>query len=184
MHPATPSTGHDPQGNSRPSTSPSQTACSWQGDLALQQAPFQGDERLLQARQRAKDSMEALQLELRGFGGAVSVRYASWPPDCRVEVSLGDAELGERHLAGRGSDASWGGAGPAGPSGGASHLRGRFVRHDAAQDTIEVRLRDGSTRVVPAKRVRRAARGSPGAGASPAAASTGPGRPLSPTCLS
>merc|ERR1711976_573334 len=89
------------------------------------------DVRLDQARQRAKDSMEALRMELHGFGSAVSVRYASWPPGAAVRVSLPRSEDD-------GDDES-------------RCLYARLVRHNPGQKTFEVKLRDGSARVVPEK---------------------------------
>mmetsp|Transcript_18163 Transcript_18163/g.32230 ORF Transcript_18163/g.32230 Transcript_18163/m.32230 type:complete len:122 (+) Transcript_18163:133-498(+) len=83
--------------------------------------------------------MEALRMELRGFGGAVAVRYASWPIGASVEVSL-LTDPGDPQTAG---------------SQGKSVLTARLVHYDAASNNFEVRLRDGSTRIVPAQRVRR-----------------------------
>lgn len=94
------------------------------------------DQRLSQARQRCKDSLEALCMELKGFGGAVAVRYASWPPGARVQVALPPEEDEPAQSEPRCLDA-------------------RLVRYIAADCTFEVRLRDGTTRVVPEKRVNR-----------------------------
>eukprot|EP00929_Paragymnodinium_shiwhaense_P000362 TRINITY_DN100608_c0_g1_i1.p1 TRINITY_DN100608_c0_g1~~TRINITY_DN100608_c0_g1_i1.p1 ORF type:complete len:381 (+),score=55.63 TRINITY_DN100608_c0_g1_i1:120-1262(+) len=107
--------------------------------------PLGGQEataRLSEARQRANNSLEALQMNLKGFGGAVAVRYMSWPVGCFVQIS-GDAGEG----GGFGADD-------------VRPLRtfGRFERYDAATNSCEVRLEDGSTRSVPAQRVVRVSR--------------------------
>mmetsp|Transcript_117643 Transcript_117643/g.340089 ORF Transcript_117643/g.340089 Transcript_117643/m.340089 type:complete len:289 (-) Transcript_117643:223-1089(-) len=96
------------------------------------------ERRLTEARQRAAESLEALQLELKGFGGAVAVRYASWPTGTMLEVMP-----------------------PMGSASRTGPLQARLVRYDAASNSFEVELKDGSTRMVPAKLVRRA----PGGGA-------------------
>merc|ERR1712125_264479 len=48
--------------------------------------PPEHDTALAEARQRAQMSLEMLQMELKGFGDAVAVRYASWPPGCSVKI--------------------------------------------------------------------------------------------------
>merc|ERR1712146_851485 len=86
--------------------------------------------------------------ELHGFGGAIAVRYASWPQGSPVRVNLPQSEDDDSGVE-------------------TSHLYARLVRHDPGQHTFEVRLRDGSVRVVPEKCVQRvsAPRASPSAGA-------------------
>uniref|UniRef100_A0A7S4Q3M1 Uncharacterized protein n=1 Tax=Alexandrium monilatum TaxID=311494 RepID=A0A7S4Q3M1_9DINO len=115
----------------------SEAACS-DGFDARQ--PVTTERRLVEARQRADDSLEALRLELKGFGGALAVRYASWPAGAAVEVmcAVGSAASSSQF------EITQGGSVPA-----------RLVRYLAAENSFEVRLRDGSTRVVPAQRVRR-----------------------------
>jgi hypothetical protein len=89
-------------------------------------------------------SLESLQMELKGFGGAVAVRYASWPQGCSVRIAtdaLARDEGGSNIM-----DTA------------PSSLQGKFVSYDATARTIEVCLKDGSSRVVPAKFVTRAYR--------------------------
>mmetsp|Transcript_68780 Transcript_68780/g.107640 ORF Transcript_68780/g.107640 Transcript_68780/m.107640 type:complete len:231 (-) Transcript_68780:64-756(-) len=86
------------------------------------------------ARKRAKESMEALRMNLQGFGGAVAVRYASWPPGAAVRIITAHTYDG---------------------GDGDSSVYGRLVSHDSAQGTFEVKLRDGSVRIVPEKSVQR-----------------------------
>lgn len=110
--------------------------------------------RLSHARQHANDSLEALRMELMGFGGAVAVRYASWPMGATVEVL---SPVGQ---------------------GGPESVPGQLVRYDPANTSFEVRLRHGELCTVPAQRVRRLS------GASPSRsphAGFGPGRPLIPS---
>mmetsp|Transcript_88575 Transcript_88575/g.258911 ORF Transcript_88575/g.258911 Transcript_88575/m.258911 type:complete len:242 (-) Transcript_88575:48-773(-) len=120
----------------------SEAACSDGFDAGR---PVSTEGRLLQARQHADDSLEALRMELKGFGGAVAVRYASWPAGAAVEVmcavgsTASSAGVGDSQF-----EISNGGSVPA-----------RLVRYLAGENSFEVRLRDGSTRVVPAQRVRR-----------------------------
>lgn len=91
--------------------------------------------KLSQARQKSNEVMEALRMELRGFGAAVALRYASWPEGAVVEVALPpEPGLGN----------------------GRSTVFARWVCFDASSNSCEVRLRDGSTRTVPVCRVRRA----------------------------
>jgi len=92
-------------------------------------------------------------MELMGFGGAVAVRYASWPMGAAVEVL---SPVGQ---------------------GGPEAVSGQLVSYDPASTSFEVRLRDGELCIVPAKRVRRVS------GATPLRsphAGFGPGRPLIP----
>mmetsp|Transcript_60899 Transcript_60899/g.189150 ORF Transcript_60899/g.189150 Transcript_60899/m.189150 type:complete len:86 (+) Transcript_60899:1859-2116(+) len=65
----------------------------------------------------------------------MAARYASWPVGAAVEVMC---PVGVSNGAGGGS------------------VSAQLVRYDAASNAFEVQLRDGSTRVVPAQRVRRA----------------------------
>mmetsp|Transcript_36148 Transcript_36148/g.114947 ORF Transcript_36148/g.114947 Transcript_36148/m.114947 type:complete len:248 (+) Transcript_36148:139-882(+) len=120
----------------------SQAASSDGFDSASGQQGVNTDHRLSQARQRANESFEALRMELKGFGGAVAVRYASWPVGAAVEVMC---PVGAADGA---SDPDFG------PTQGGS-VTAKLVRYDAASNAFEVRLRDGSTRLVPAQRVRR-----------------------------
>mmetsp|Transcript_9386 Transcript_9386/g.16633 ORF Transcript_9386/g.16633 Transcript_9386/m.16633 type:complete len:266 (+) Transcript_9386:68-865(+) len=92
---------------------------------------------LSQARQKSNESMEALRLNLRGLGSAVAVRYTSWPVGCSVEVSIPpDPEE---------TTSRW------------SYLPARLINYDQPSNSIQVRLRDSSMRIVPAFRVRRVA---------------------------
>eukprot|EP00931_Biecheleriopsis_adriatica_P056384 TRINITY_DN33411_c0_g2_i1.p1 TRINITY_DN33411_c0_g2~~TRINITY_DN33411_c0_g2_i1.p1 ORF type:complete len:264 (-),score=23.94 TRINITY_DN33411_c0_g2_i1:54-845(-) len=90
---------------------------------------------LSEARHKSNESMEALRLNLQGFGGAVAVRYASWPVGCPVEVSIPPDDTN--------AGSGW------------STMMARLVCYDANSNSIQVRLRDGSCREVPAFRVRR-----------------------------
>jgi hypothetical protein len=94
---------------------------------------------LKDARHRAKASFEALQSELRG---SAPVRYSTWPMGCAVRVSFdGPVAVGGV------SDNS------------DSGLLAVLVRHNASEKTIEVKLHDGSIRVVPERCVTRVRRG-------------------------
>jgi len=115
----------------------SEAACSDGFDAGR---PATTEHLLVQARQRADDSLEALRMELKGFGGALALRYASWPAGAAVEVMCAIGSTSSN----AGLDISQGGSLPA-----------RLVRYVPAENSFEVRLRDGSTRVVPAQRVRR-----------------------------
>lgn len=98
--------------------------------------------RLCEARQRANNSLEALQMNLKGFGGAVAVRYMSWPEGCFVQLTC-DSD-----------DSS-----PSQPdSATPSRLFARFERYDSATNCCHVRLEDGSSRAMPAHRVVRVSR--------------------------
>lgn len=131
--------------------------------------PAAAEMRLQQARLKSNECMEALRLELRGFGAAVTLRYASWPPGCQLEVWRDAMSSGERPLA------------------------ARLVRYDAGSNVFEVRLADNSVRVVPAIQVRRVpnpASFSSFSGASSSAVRQGANlratasRPMSPPLLS
>jgi len=98
--------------------------------------------RLIQARQKAADSMEALRRELSGRGEGAAARYASWPVGSAVEVPLVSRIPGV--MAGEG---------------GVGVVPARLVRYDAAQNAFEVEHRDGSRQVLPAQKVRRVGRG-------------------------
>mmetsp|Transcript_121683 Transcript_121683/g.192687 ORF Transcript_121683/g.192687 Transcript_121683/m.192687 type:complete len:380 (-) Transcript_121683:32-1171(-) len=95
---------------------------------------------LKDARHRAKASFEALQSELRGSG---PVRYSTWPMGCAVRVSF-DGPI------------AVGGVNDSSDSG----LLAVLVRHNPSEKTFEVKLHDGSTRVVPERCVTRMRRGS------------------------
>lgn len=91
------------------------------------------NQRLYQARVKSNQTMEALIMELRGLGAAANVRYASWPVGAAVEVAF------------PGDD----------PRASPERIPAKLVRYDSGQNSFEVRLRDGTTRIVPASRVRR-----------------------------
>mmetsp|Transcript_68608 Transcript_68608/g.127964 ORF Transcript_68608/g.127964 Transcript_68608/m.127964 type:complete len:221 (-) Transcript_68608:120-782(-) len=86
------------------------------------------EQRLRQARQRARDLSEALNLQLKGFGGALGVRYTAWKEGTTVNVSGEEGRL----------------------------LQAQFVCYNADAGSIEIRLADGSRRTVPANQVTRA----------------------------
>mmetsp|Transcript_8809 Transcript_8809/g.16804 ORF Transcript_8809/g.16804 Transcript_8809/m.16804 type:complete len:249 (+) Transcript_8809:243-989(+) len=112
----------------------SEAACSDGFDAAISGGCRGGSTpelRLSQARQHANDSLEALRMELMGFGGAVAVRYASWPIGAAVEVL---SPVGQ---------------------GGSEAVAGQLVRYDPGSTSFEVRLRDGKLCMVPAQQVRR-----------------------------
>jgi hypothetical protein len=93
---------------------------------------------LKDARHRAKASFEALQSQLNG---SAPVRYSTWPMGCAVRVSFdGPVAVGGV------SDSS--------------DLLAVIVRHNPVEKTFEVKLHDGSTRVVPERCVTRVRRGS------------------------
>lgn len=120
--------------------------------------PNQQHQRLVDARRRANDSLQALQLELRASTTAAA-RYANWPEGAAVKVSLAAANEGKHystheHLAPGADFANEGSS--VRPSSRDECLAARLVRYDAKQGCFEVRLNDGSTRVVAAQRVKRA----------------------------
>lgn len=80
-------------------------------------------------------SFEALRSELKGSAAATPARYSAWPIGCPVKVACegGSMDVSE-------------------PSG----LLAILVSYDRAFNTFEVKLDDGSTRVVPAQQVTRA----------------------------
>lgn len=82
-------------------------------------------EALKDAQQRAKASLKALQSELKGSAAATPARYSTWPIGCAVKVAFEDS------------------------------LFATLVGYDKAANTFVVKLEDGSTREVPAKRVTR-----------------------------
>mmetsp|Transcript_75872 Transcript_75872/g.138267 ORF Transcript_75872/g.138267 Transcript_75872/m.138267 type:complete len:272 (-) Transcript_75872:99-914(-) len=140
--PPTPSTATPP--SSSPGVSGSHAMSSpdeWEAGSEASWGPGQEseDQRLSQARQRAKDSAEALRMQLQGFGDAMSLRYAVWPKGARVRVKLETSPEDEQQDV------------PAEPR----FLQARIVCYNSSEKTFEVSLRDGSTRVVPEKRVER-----------------------------
>lgn len=114
----------------------SSSSCQW-----FHEPPPTPEQCLSMARQHANNSLEALRLELQGFGGATAVRYAMWPPGAPVEVLLPPSS----------ESLSMSGEAPAT----AEILLASVVKYHAFQNSFEVRLHDGSTRVVPATRVQR-----------------------------
>jgi len=121
--------------DSRPgSSSDSLSSCSTRGKDPLLKA------QLKDARHRAKASFEALQSELRG---SAPIRYSTWPLGCAVRVSF-DGPIAVSGV----SDSS------------DSSLLAVIVRHYPAENAFEVKLHDGSIRVVPERCVRRVRRGS------------------------
>lgn len=111
---------------SRPASSAASVSSSIHSDPKAQ---------LKEARDRAKMSFEALRSELKGSAAATPARYSAWPIGCPVKVAC----------AGGSMDVSE-------PSG----LLAVLVSYDPACNTFEVKLDDGSTRVVPAQQVTRA----------------------------
>jgi len=93
--------------------------------------------RLDQARQRQAESAASLRTELQGSAarGLVAKRYASWPSGTTLEVLTPTGE--ERREA---------------------NLQGSLVRYLAEEHAFEIALSDGTLRIVPAQRVRRATR--------------------------
>lgn len=98
--------------------------------LCYSKSPELNDSRLLEARRRVSNSMEALQMELRGFGGVASMRFVSWPAGTKLEVL---------------------------PAQGSSQrpFIGKMVRFDAQTNMFEIALREGGTIWHPPQRVRR-----------------------------
>mmetsp|Transcript_31191 Transcript_31191/g.71200 ORF Transcript_31191/g.71200 Transcript_31191/m.71200 type:complete len:218 (-) Transcript_31191:111-764(-) len=86
------------------------------------------EQRLRQARQRARDLSEALNLQLKGFGGALGVRYTQWKEGTTVNVPGEEGQL----------------------------LQAQFVCYNADAGSIDICLADGSRRTVPASQVTRA----------------------------
>eukprot|EP00928_Gymnodinium_smaydae_P040900 TRINITY_DN27700_c0_g1_i1.p1 TRINITY_DN27700_c0_g1~~TRINITY_DN27700_c0_g1_i1.p1 ORF type:complete len:430 (-),score=20.06 TRINITY_DN27700_c0_g1_i1:358-1566(-) len=94
------------------------------------------DDELDAARQRSNMSYESLRMQLSGFGNAVALRYASWPAGCHLRVSCGDT-----------SDY------PDGDK--PADILATLVRYDPDTNCCEVKLHDGTNRMVPAPRVAR-----------------------------
>lgn len=146
---STPSTATPPSHSLASSSSSSSeaktgTGSSWGGRVsAAAQDPDNAQAlRLIQARQRAADSMKALNMELRGSGAAPKERYASWPKGAAVEVPAAQATNV-----------------PGAPDQGVGIVRAKLVRYDAERNTFEVEHSDFSRQVLPANKVRRACRG-------------------------
>merc|ERR1712232_196898 len=85
--PSTASPAHLSQPESRDFSSSSTSFGSLGSRPASVVGQSDSDVALADARQRAKMSLEMLQMELKGFGDAVAVRYASWPLGCTVKVA-------------------------------------------------------------------------------------------------
>lgn len=92
---------------------------------------------LKDAQQRAKASLKALQSELKGSAQATPARYSTWPIGCAVRVAINDPA----HFEGGNMEAEG--------------LHATLVCYNIDANTFEVKFEDGSTRVVPAKRVTR-----------------------------
>lgn len=91
---------------------------------------------LKEARQRAKASMQALQSELMGSAKATPARYSTWPIGCAVRVTCEDSLSAFDNFI-------------------PSDVTAILVSYDEYHNTFVVKLDDGSTRMVPAKRVNR-----------------------------
>jgi len=89
-------------------------------------------QQLKEAQQRAKASAKALLSELKGSASSTPARYSAWPIGCAVRVAL-EGQTSED-----------------------DSLIASLVNYDSSRNTFEVKLDDGSTRIVPAQRVTRA----------------------------
>lgn len=95
---------------------------------------------LIEARQRARASFEALSSEMKGSAGATPARYSRWPIGCAVRVAVEDPATGAGRVDGAEPDT----------------LIATLVKYDISLNTFVVKLDDGSTRTVPAQWVTRA----------------------------
>lgn len=98
-------------------------------------------EQLRQLKQRQKASASALLSELKGSASATPARYSTWPTGCALRVSVDDAvNSGLVSFDSSQHDS----------------LLATLVNYNSPKNTFEVKLDDGSTRIVPAQRVTRA----------------------------
>jgi len=113
---------------SRPTSSAASVSSSCFSTSSPQGEEFDAKQRLKDAQKRAKASMKALQSELKGSASATPARYSAWPSGCAVRVALSEQDS----------------------------LIATLLHYSSSSNSFEVRLEDGSTRIVSAESVTRA----------------------------
>lgn len=117
---------------SRPASSAASVSSSCFSASSPQGEDFDAKQRLKDAQKRAKASMKALQSELKGSASATPARYSAWPSGCAVRVALVSNSLEQESLI------------------------ATLLHYSSSSNSFEVKLEDGSTRIVPAGCVTRA----------------------------
>lgn len=123
---------------SRPTSSAASVTSSCYSKTSSQGKNGDVKQQLKEAQQRAKASLKALQSELKGSASATPTRYSTWPVGCTLRIAVDDPPdvMGD-------------------PSSSAG-LLACLVNYNSSDNTFEVKLDDGSSRIVPAQRVTRA----------------------------